>query len=101
MASKCQIGIAISQCTADNRPNPDAGYLGRSYRASRVLMAKRIVMAGVLTVLLVARGTFGPRAQQPTSPGQIYLWMPNTHPEMTFDLLHALGGAVSTNSSVG
>jgi hypothetical protein len=64
-------------------------------------MAKRIVMAGVLTVLLVARGTFGPRAQQPTSPGQIYLWMPNTHPEMTFDLLHALGGAVSTNSSVG
>jgi hypothetical protein len=77
-------------------------------------MLNRIVLAVVLTLLLVAGGTSGVRAQQPVSFGQQatnssgwtfnvapYLWMPSLNTSLNYNLPPAIGGTVSASQSVG
>lgn len=77
-------------------------------------MFVRIIMTAVLGVLLAAGGTSDAEAQQPISIGQPsanppawtfdltpYLWMANINTTLNFSLPPALGGTVSSNSSVG
>jgi hypothetical protein len=71
-------------------------------------------MAGVLSGFLAAAGTSGAQAQQPMSAPQPaaspsgwtfniapYLWMPSLHTTMNLNLPPALGGTVTSESSVG
>jgi hypothetical protein len=77
-------------------------------------MLNRIVTAVVLAALLAAGGMSGARAQQPISFGQQaagssgwsfdvapYLWVASIDSTMNFNLPPALGGTVSSTSSVG
>jgi hypothetical protein len=77
-------------------------------------MLRRIIIAAVLTGLLAAGATSGAQAQQPISSGQQaaspsgwtfnvapYLWMPSLNTTMNLSLPPALGGTVSSDTSVG
>jgi hypothetical protein len=77
-------------------------------------MLRRIVMAAVLTGLLAAAGMSGAQAQQPISSGlqaagpsgwtfnvAPYLWMPTLNTTMNLNLPAAVGGTVTSDTSVG
>jgi hypothetical protein len=77
-------------------------------------MLNRTLMAAVLTAMFAIAGTSGARAQQPISLGQPaasasgwtfdvapYLWIANINTTMNFNLPPALGGTVSSDTSVG
>ena len=86
----------------------------RDVEAGKLSMLNLIVVTAVLTMLLVAGGTSGARAQQPMSLGlppagasgwtfdvAPYLWFASIHSSYSFDLPPALGGTVSANPSIG
>jgi len=77
-------------------------------------MLRRMVMAVLLTGLFAGGALSDAQAQQPVSAGQPaanasgwtfnvapYLWMPSLHTTMNFNLPPALGGTVSSTTSVG
>jgi hypothetical protein len=77
-------------------------------------MLTRLAIAVVLTGLLIVNAAPGARAQQPTSFGQQtattsgwifnvspYLWMPTIQVASKFNLPPALGGTVSSDTSLG
>src|SRR5271166_6205413 len=82
--------------------------------ARELPMSRRIVMATFWAWLLAAGGMSGAHAQQPISAGQPavtgsgwtfnvapYLWMPHLDVTNSFNLPPALGGTLSTESSIG
>ena len=77
-------------------------------------MLSRLLMAAVLTVLLAGGVTLGAHAQQPTSQAQPapgtpgwtfdltpYVWFATINAGLNLDLPPALGGTVTTDTSVG
>jgi hypothetical protein len=77
-------------------------------------MTKRIVIIPLVAALVAGEATSGVQAQQPTSTGQVaanpsgwtfniapYGWIANVNATTNFSLPPALGGTVTTDSSVG